>query len=105
MVKELALSFRKFANDVKAKVPTFSAMLLLYARRISPPNAKECRPFSQLKVSFKTAVGSPRPWGSPLGPPKNKGPAPWVSGNPVAAGEPAGKAMLNFAGSGTAVGR
>src|SRR5882762_6818015 len=105
MLKELALSFKKFAKDVKAKVPIFSAMLLLYARWISPPKAKACRPLSQLKVSFKTAVVSPRPWGSPFGAQKNNGPATWMSGKPVATGEPAGRVMLNFAGSSSAFGR
>src|SRR5437870_13391572 len=80
------------------------AILLLYARRISPPKEKVCRPLNQLKVSFSTAVVSPRPCGSPVGPAKPSAPPMLINGKPVAAGAPAGMVMPKAAGSSRAFG-
>src|SRR6267143_4678429 len=112
-VKAEAESLRKFAIALlppgpvvalKVKLPMLKAMLLLYARRISPPKEKVWRLLSQLKPSFRTTVVSPRPCGSPVGPAKPKALPTLMNGNPDAAGAPAGMVILKAVGSSRAFG-
>src|SRR5262245_40914602 len=64
----------KFATELKTNWPGSLLKLPLRKRRNSPPNLKEWRFLTQLKLSEKAAVVSPRPWGKFLSAP-NKMPA------------------------------